>query len=140
MPERLVLANDLSELSKLSAWVSRMGPELDLPEAIVFAVDLAMEEMVTNVIKYAYADSSDLHIIIHSRRESDELVLVIEDQGPEFNPLTAEAPDQNQTLDEMKIGGRGLVLVRRIMDDLAYERRGNRNIFTMKKKLVGSED
>lgn len=140
MPEELVLANDLSELSRLSAWVERMGPELNLPEAIVFAVDLAMEEMVTNVIKYAYADVSDLHIVIRGVREGDELVLVIEDQGPRFNPLTAEAPDMDQTLDEMEIGGRGLVLVRRIMDDLSYERRGNRNIFTMKKKLVGSED
>lgn len=140
MPEELVLANDLSELSRLSAWVERMGPELNLPEAIVFAVDLVMEEMVTNVIKYAYADASDLHIAIRGYREGDELVLVIEDQGPRFNPLTAEAPDMDQTLDEMEIGGRGLVLVRQIMDDLAYERRGNRNIFTMKKKLVGSED
>ena len=65
----------------------------------------------------------------------NELVVKVEDDGREFNPLELPEPDLEQKLEERPIGGLGIHLVRNLMDELDYKRTHNKNILTMKKKI-----
>ncbi|MFH1135713.1 MAG: ATP-binding protein [Pseudomonadota bacterium] len=131
MIESLILENDLGELTRLTDWIDGLGESIGLSGGNVFAINLALEEIVTNVMKYSYGPDKKLPIEIHLKWENGVLEVAVEDQGEAFNPLEVAAPDMDLELDEMKIGGLGLHLVRQKMDEVTYARERGRNILTL---------
>jgi anti-sigma regulatory factor (Ser/Thr protein kinase) len=131
------LANDISELSKLAEEVERFGEEARLPAAGVFKLNLALDELVTNAIKYG-GMSRDGCIWIKLAREGDALVVELKDSGRPFNPLEAEAPDTECGMHQRNVGGLGIHLTRKYMDEMHYERRGGENYLRMR-RLLGRE-
>ena len=102
--------------------------EKQTTERALYYVELALDELVSNVIKYAYAGISlpppiDVRISV----ADSGIVLTIDDGGPPFNPLEAPAPERPQSLETASIGGMGIELVRRSSTDLHYERLANGN-------------
>lgn len=135
----LRLANDLAELSRLSDWVRELASELDLPPGKVFHLDMALEEIVTNVMKYAYGEDVDKPIEVSYELKNDRLMITVADYGPEFNPLQAEAPDTEKALEEMTIGGLGIALTLKMMDRVDYRRHDSKNLLTMVQNLAAVE-
>ena len=131
----LTLKNDLSEIERLADAVMHFGRENSLSDESVFDINLALEEVVNNIISYAYTDKNEHHITIHLELEGQELILKVEDDGTPFNPLAVAEPDIDKPLEEREPGGLGLFFVRKLTDKLEYKREHDKNILIMKKKI-----
>lgn len=136
MAGSLTLKNDLAELSRLSQWVQELGEEVGLSPQELFHLDMSLEEIVTNVMKYAYGQGVDKAIELTWEVTDGRLSVSVMDFGPEFNPLNAEAPAEGLELEEMSIGGLGIHLTLKMMDRVDYRRDNGRNILMMVKKLA----
>jgi len=131
----IALRNDLSEIRTLHAAVNEFGEQHGLSEEVVFDVRLALEEIITNVIRYGYDDEEEHRITVRLGVGGDELTVEELDDGISFNPLNAPEPDTKIPLDEREPGGLGIFLARKAMSDMQYRREQNMNILTMRKKL-----
>ncbi len=97
-------------------------------------LQLACEEIVVNITSYAYPEGSDgyLDVII---QKTDRIVIRFEDGGVPFNPLEHKSPDITLPWKQRPIGGLGIFLLRRKMDDINYEYIDNKNILTIEKVI-----
>ncbi|MBQ3999148.1 MAG: ATP-binding protein [Paludibacteraceae bacterium] len=125
----LVMRNDIQQIPTLAEWIEMIG----LPQELNMPINLALEEAVSNVMLYAYPGKSG-QVLVECDK-SDKLVFTITDSGVPFDPTQQEDPDVTQSAEDRPIGGLGIFLVRQIMDDIRYERKDNKNILTLTKKL-----
>lgn len=131
----LVAANRLDEIERISREVDAFARRLGLPLGMVFDVNLALDEVLTNIIMYAYDDQEEHQIVVRLRLERERFVVDVEDDGREFDPLSTVEPDLGAPVEERPVGGLGLSLVRRLVSELAYDRRGGWNVLTMTRFL-----
>ena len=131
----LELRNSLSELSALGQSLEQFGKSLGLSRKIVFEICLAMEELVSNIISYGFADDAVHFINVAMSHENGILIIRLEDDGVPFDPLKAEEPDCECPVEQRKVGNLGIHLTKKIMDDMVYERRENKNVLTLKKSI-----
>lgn len=101
-------------------------------------VRLACEEMIVNVINYAYPKENKGLIDIDCKyiSGSKSFIIKIIDYGKAFNPLVNEEPELNAPIEDRKIGGLGIFLTRKIMDKVEYKRKNNKNILILEKVLA----
>jgi anti-sigma regulatory factor (Ser/Thr protein kinase) len=137
MPEALSLTfpNRLTEIEKAARLIEAFGKAHSLSPEVVFSLNLALDEVVTNIITYAYDDDADHDVMVRVALDGDVVSVRVEDDGRAFNPLDAPAPDLRLGVDERPIGGLGVHIVRSVMDALEYRRDNARNIFLMTKRL-----
>ncbi|MEG6550722.1 ATP-binding protein [Desulfocurvibacter africanus] len=139
MAERhIILSGYLTQLEKLSRFVDSFGREHDLPTPLIFELNLALDELVTNIITHGSRGGDLSWISVSLCRTEEELLAVVEDDGQAFDPCQAEAPDLLCSLEERCIGGLGIHLVRNLTDAMCYERIGDRNRITLVKKAKPS--
>ena len=100
------------------------------------ALNLALEEILVNVIAHGYQGSADHQIIVRLALDDGEVRAEVEDDARPFNPLEAPEPDLSKPLEERPIGGLGIHLTRKMMDGLVYRRQGDKNLLVMRKKVV----
>src|SRR5262245_42372933 len=132
----VTLANQLSEVGRLSRLVEAFAEAQRIAPEAVFSMNLALDEVVTNVIRYAHDDDGRQHaIVVRLALEQNMPTAQVEDDGRAFNPLEAPAPDTGAGIDERPIGGLGIHLMRSVMSSVEYRREDGRNVLTMKKKL-----
>jgi anti-sigma regulatory factor (Ser/Thr protein kinase) len=129
------LRNDLEELGRLAAEIETFGEQHALSPAVQNAVMLALEEIVTNVISYGFDDDAAHEIGVRLAVHDSELTATVDDDGVPYDPLQAAEPDVTASLDERSIGGLGILLVKKMMDTVTYERAGGRNVLRMRKRL-----
>ena len=137
---RVQIKNDVAEMQKLRDAVQIFCEQNQLSEDIVFVLDLCLEELVTNVIKYAHQDSAEHEIQIDLSLQEDLLILEITDDGRSFDPTQIPEPDLDLPLEERQIGGLGIHLVRNYVDSMRYKRKGNQNITTLQKRITIASD
>src|SRR5262249_14421188 len=104
-----------------------------IPTRAVFEINLALDEVLTNVITHGYEGSGDHEIAVRLSLEDGDLAVAVEDDGPSFNPLAVSAPQVHGSAEARPTGGPGTDLVRQFMDQLQYTRRANRNVLVMMK-------
>ena len=97
---------------------------------IPLPLGLQGDELLTNIISYAYRDDKEHEIGIKVELSSDRLKVSMVDDGIPFNPLGIEKPDTELPLEEREIGGLGIHLVRNMMDKVSYRRRIDKNVIT----------
>jgi serine/threonine-protein kinase RsbW len=138
MPQTRVitLKNNVAELERVNQEVTEFLEANQQPPKTIYVIVLALEEMITNIIKYGYDDPSEHTIDVNLQFNESHITVTLTDDGHEFNPLAQPEVDVSQPLEERGIGGLGIHLVRRTMDALDYQRRNGRNIFTMHKKTA----
>jgi serine/threonine-protein kinase RsbW len=90
----------------------------------------ALDEVLSNVVRHAYRERPGT-IDVALAREAGIVLLDVVDAGPPFDPLSLPPPDTSAPLEERKVGGLGIALVRALADDVRYERRDDRNHFSM---------
>jgi len=98
-------------------------------------LNLVMEEMVSNVIFYAYPEGVDASIELTAESDGKELTFVLSDQGREFDPTLKDDADIDTNPAERDLGGMGIFIVKNIMNKVTYQRLEGRNLLTMKKKI-----
>ena len=134
----LHLKNKIAEIEKLTRAVDEFGNDNQVPGNIIHDITLALEEMISNIIYYAYEDSDGEHKIkIGLSIQDRQLRLKIEDDGKPFNPLQNPVPDVQKPLEERKIGGLGIYITRKLMDGLEYQRINDHNILIINVSLKG---
>lgn len=104
------------------------------PSDVVFAANLAIEELVTNSIKYATGATPAGEIVIRLALKPGEVHIAIEDGGQAFNPFDQPEPDTSLPAGERPIGGLGIHFVRHLLDSCTYRRSAGRNIVSLIKK------
>ena len=115
---------------RLDAWGCPMRKRM--------AIELAVEEVYVNIANYAYAPGSGEATMRAELETSDAartIVITFIDQGIPFNPLTSEEPDVSLPVDERKIGGLGIFLVKKTMNAVEYRYENGSNILTIRKKM-----
>ena len=98
------------------------------------ALTLAVEEIFVNIAHYAYEGNKG-SATVGIRFEGDDVEIVLTDRGIPYNPLERDDPDINANIEERDIGGLGIYMTKKSVDECHYERQGNSNIFTMRKKI-----
>ncbi len=123
----IVIKNDFSELGGLCLDVNGFLEKHSMAARVVYAVNLAIEEVLTNIIKYGYDDSKPHDISVHLTLEGEGLRLVLVDDGRRFDVDKAPEPDMSIPASDREVGGLGIHLVRNMLDTLTYTRNGNKN-------------
>jgi anti-sigma regulatory factor (Ser/Thr protein kinase) len=113
------------------AWLEEAGAG---PKGAYFVL-LALEELATNCIKYAYDDEGEHTIGIEIEMDGPILTMRVMDDGHAFNPLDAPAPDLELGVHDRPVGGLGIHLLREMADEAVYERRDGKNRLTLKKRI-----
>ncbi|MEW5735665.1 MAG: ATP-binding protein [Thermodesulfobacteriota bacterium] len=128
--------NDLSQLAGLTELVSEAADIMDVHQRCLFELTLAVEEIFTNIVKYAFDDKAP-HTIRVSMEKVGERVLVtrFEDDGKPFDPTRAAEPDLNLPVELRPVGKLGIFLVKKIMDSMTYERVEGKNVITLTKTM-----
>jgi serine/threonine-protein kinase RsbW len=101
-------------------------------ERVVYLANLVLEEVLTNINKYAFDDDEIHYVQVTLRYEADQLLLAFEDDGKEFNPLLSAPPDLNRSLDRSEAGGLGIHLVRNLADAVEYGRGQGKNVLKVR--------
>jgi serine/threonine-protein kinase RsbW len=122
---KLSIMNDMAELEGFYATVNQFLARHKIPYRSGYAVNLAIEELVVNVIRYAYVDDDEHAIEIGLGVIGEQVILEIRDSGRPFDPR--EAPPHDPDADDLEVGGLGLTLVLDIVDELTYRREEERN-------------
>lgn len=136
MEKSIILANDISEITRLYEFIEEIGNDFSLSPDIVFNLNLVLEEAVVNVINYAYPKEEHQYIYLSATMKDGSIVLVLTDTGKEFDPTAAPEADISLSADERQIGGLGIFLIRQIMNEVKYERIEGKNVLTLEKKIM----
>lgn len=123
-------------LYQVMGFVDERLEAADCPPKAQMQVDLAVEEIFVNVANYAYApNTGDVTVGFELEKDTGAAVITFEDSGVPYDPLKKEDPDVTLEAQDRQIGGLGIFMVKKNMDDLSYEYRDGKNILTIKKAL-----
>jgi anti-sigma regulatory factor (Ser/Thr protein kinase) len=136
MEKSIILANDISEINKLSQFIDEIGEEFSLTPDIIFNLNLVLEEAVVNIINYAYPKEEHQSIFLSAKLQDGSIVFVLTDTGKEFDPTMAPEADITLSAEDRPIGGLGIFLIRQIMNQVKYERIEGKNVLTLEKKIM----
>ena len=131
----ITITNAASELARVSALAGQFAAANRLSSDVVADLHVALDEVLTNIIKYGYTDSRAHEISIQLSIEDGVLVAEIEDDGRPFDPLILPEPDLKAPLRERRVGGVGIHFVRKLMNDVSYRRMADRNRLVFKRRL-----
>lgn len=131
----LILPNDIETIPLLNEFIDSVAEEMALDMSLTMSLNLAMEEAVVNVMDYAYPEGQQGNVEIEAMTDGEWLTFVISDSGVPFDPTTKEDADTTLSAEERPIGGLGIFLVRQLMDVIQYQRDGDKNVLTLRKKL-----
>ena len=132
---RFTLKNRLAEIARLGERLGEFAAVHQLAPSVLYDLNLALEEAVTNIISHGYSDHREHEILVRIRVESGEVIAEVKDDAPAFNPLTAPDADVTTPLDERTAGGLGIHLMRKLMDEIEYQRLEDGNLLIMKKNI-----
>jgi len=129
----MTIGSDIAGIPAVSARLEEgMGACGFSPEEVL-DTQLAVEEVITNIIVHGYQKpGNEIHLSGHFTR--DRIEIRITDTAPRFDPLSIPEPDLDADIDERRIGGLGIYLVRQVMDSLSYRYENGKNVLTMEKR------
>jgi serine/threonine-protein kinase RsbW len=131
------IANQLAEIRKVLDLVDAFGRNHSLPERVRHDMSVAVDEIVSNVIRHSYRDEASHVITVRLRLVPDELHVEIVDDGAAFDPAAHDTSRPSGSVTESPLGGLGLHLVKSLMDNVCYFRLGSDNHVTLIKKTTG---
>lgn len=117
------------KVEEVTAFVEGILEENGIPFRITAQVNIAIDEIFSNIARYSGADSVTVTCIV----TDDEIVLEFKDNGKPYDPTGNSDPDTTLSADEREIGGLGIFMVKKTMDEISYSYSGNTNILTIRK-------
>lgn len=126
----------VDNLSRVLEFTNMELEELDCPVKVQVQIDVAVEEIFVNIASYAYTDGTGTaNIRIEHSEDNSTVYITFRDQGIPYNPLDREDPDVTLSAEERGIGGLGIYMVKKSMDDVIYRYENGYNTLTLVKKL-----
>lgn len=134
--KELVIDAEVENLDDVLEFMDGFLEEASCPQKTMIQLNVAVEEIFVNIASYAYAPGKGkAWITIEYSGDPSAVTITFEDEGVRFDPLAKEDPDTTLSAEERKIGGLGIYMVKKSMDDVRYEYRDNRNILKIYKKF-----
>ena len=127
----ITLTNDVQEVPRLNVFVDEVCEDMGCDMETTMRMNLAIEEAVVNVIDYAYPSGTVGNVDINVTVYDNHMEFVISDSGTPFDPTKKEDVDISLPVEERRIGGLGIHLVKQLMDKISYERKDGRNVLTL---------
>lgn len=135
MRKELSIKNEIGELARVNQFLDGIAEELGLDMELQMNLNLVLEEMVSNVIFYAYPEGKTAEIELVAETHGKQLTFVLTDRGKEFDPTAKEDANPDVNPMERDIGGMGIYIVKNIMNEVSYQRLEGKNLLTMKKNI-----
>jgi anti-sigma regulatory factor (Ser/Thr protein kinase) len=129
----LILRNRVEELRRLNAAIESFARASDLPAGEQRAIELVLEEVVTNAIRHGYPDGGEHELSVELCMEGDTVEIRLEDDGQPFDPTRAEPADTESSIEDRAIGGLGIHLVKSLVHEMSYARQQGRNVLTLRR-------
>ena len=126
----------IENIPQVTEWVDEQLEAMDCPMRAQMQIDIAIDELFSNIARYAYSPEIG-EATVRIEAEDDPLAVIITflDHGVPFDPLNRDDPDVTRTLEEREIGGLGIFMVKKTMDEIRYEYKNGENILSIKKKF-----
>ena len=132
----MTLQATLDNLPEVTAFIDSQLEELDCPMKAQFQIDVAIDELFTNIATYAYGDSTgNVTVRLDTQEDPRAVLITFIDNGVPYNPLEQEEPDITLAAEDRPIGGLGIFVVKKTMDDMSYDYKDGQNILRIKKKI-----
>jgi sigma-B regulation protein RsbU (phosphoserine phosphatase) len=129
--QQIVVKNKFPEMIAVNEKFGTFADDCDIPPSVALKFNVIFDELLSNIISYAYTDDDEHDIEVRMERVGKRLTVTITDDGVPFNPLMVGKPDTELSLEDREIGGLGIHLVRNLVDDACYQRRIGKNVMTM---------
>ena len=134
-----VLENRLAEIVRVIEEFDEFAAEHGLRNPVRRRVNMALDEVLNNIISYGFEDVDDVHMItVRSEMDSRQVTITFIDGGRPFDPFAREQPVTNSGIEEREVGGLGIHLVRNVMDSVSYRRYEDKNEVVLVKQCGGA--
>jgi serine/threonine-protein kinase RsbW len=134
--QEIRILNRLDQIAEVASFVEAFGSANGLPEDVVNALNVALDEALCNAISYGFPDGGQHAITVSLGCQDGEASAEVIDDGIPFDPLASSAaPDVGTGLQDRQVGGLGLLFMRHLMDDVAYRREGRFNRLRLRKRI-----
>ncbi|MCY3885319.1 MAG: ATP-binding protein [Gammaproteobacteria bacterium] len=128
--------NRLDELQRFITTLTEFSRVGNIPEEVSFSIQLAIDELFTNIVSYGYEDDDRHEVEIRMSVQNNEICIELIDDAKQFDPLhEAAQPDLDASLEDRRIGGVGIHLVKTMMDEVSYKYEQSKNHLTLVKKF-----
>ena len=127
-----IIESDFAELKRLMDAATEFLEAQGVDAQAVFRINLTLEEIVTNIIKFGHGDQAAHQIDIAVNVNPENVEAVIIDEGHEFNPVLHQMEKPSEILTERTTGGLGIFLIKKLLSTMNYRREGIRNIVEVK--------
>ncbi len=132
----LTMEAAVANIPAVTEFVDVLLEKLGCPMKAQMQIDVAIDELFSNIAQYAYAPGTGTATVrVETEQDPPAVILTFIDRGIPFDPLAAEDPDITSPAEERSIGGLGVFLVKKTMDDVRYERKDGQNILRIKKRM-----
>lgn len=134
--KEITLTATLENIEAVTKFVDEQLEELGCPMKAQMQIDIAIDELFSNIARYAYAPNvGEATVRVETSDEPLAVIITFIDKGIPYNPLEKEDPDTTLSADDRQIGGLGIYMVKKSMDDIRYEYKTGQNIVSIVKRL-----
>lgn len=128
----------IDNVQTITDFVDERLEEMNCPEKAQMQIDIVIDELCSNVARYAYSDKTGkVTVSVDTVDKPMKVWLTFTDEGVPYNPLAKEDPDITLSAEERKLGGLGIYMVKKMMDEFRYEYKDGKNIVTVCKVIEG---
>ena len=135
--KELTVSATLENIDAVTAFVDEQLEEMGCPMKAQMQIDIAIDELFSNIARYAYTpNTGEATVRVEKADHPTAVVITFIDRGKPYNPLAKEDPDTTLSAEERQIGGLGIFMVKKSMDDMQYEYKDGQNILRIQKNLA----
>lgn len=128
----------IDNVQTITDFVDKRLEEMNCPVKAQMQIDIVIDELCSNVARYAYSDrTGKVTVSVDTVDKPMKVWLTFTDEGVPYNPLAKEDPDITLSAEERKLGGLGIYMVKKMMDEFRYEYKDGKNIVTVCKVIEG---
>ena len=136
MIREITVPATFDEIVTVTDFVNESLTALGCEKSVRIQVDVAIDEIFSNIVRYAYApESGPVSVRVEEEENPPCVIITFIDHGTPFDPLTAKTPDTTLPARKRPIGGLGLFMVKKTMDGISYRYQDGQNILTIRKKI-----
>ena len=130
--KRLSVKATVESLDEVQSFIDQVLEEIGCSMKAQMQIDIAVEELFVNIAHYAYPEGDgDAAVEIETNADKSCVKITFEDRGIPFDPLAHEDPDVTGSAEERSVGGLGIFMVKKSMDDMSYEYKDGKNLLTI---------
>lgn len=134
--KELTLEATLEKIPEVTAFVDSLLEELGCPMKAQIQIDVAIDEIFSNIARYAYKGRvGNATVRVEAEKDPAAVRITFIDSGTPYNPLEKKDPDITLAAEERPVGGLGIFVVKKTMDDIQYAFRNGQNILCIRKKI-----